>query len=47
MNTFAILCAILERELNTPDPHSRAALDRSVQIRAHSALHRCFALGTP
>jgi hypothetical protein len=33
MNTFAILCAILERELNTPDPHSRAALDRSVQIR--------------
>ena len=48
MNTFAILCAILERELNTADPRSRAALDRSVRIiRAHSALHRCFALGTP
>ena len=48
MNTFAILCAILQRELNTPDPHSRVALDRSVRIiSAHSALHRCLALGTP
>jgi two-component sensor histidine kinase len=48
MNTFAILCAILQRELNTPDPRSRVALDRSVRIiGAHSALHRCLALGTP
>jgi two-component sensor histidine kinase len=48
MNTFAILCAILERELNTSNPRSRVALDRSVRIiRAHSALHRCLALGTP
>jgi two-component sensor histidine kinase len=47
MNTFAILCAILERELNTPDPRSRVALDRLVRIiSAHSALHRCLALGT-
>jgi two-component sensor histidine kinase len=47
MNTFTILCAILERELNTPDPRSRKALDRSVQIiSAHGALHRCLALGT-
>jgi two-component sensor histidine kinase len=48
MNTFAILCAILQRELNTPDPRSQAALARSVRIiGAHSALHRCLALGTP
>ena len=48
MNTFAILCAILERELNTSDPRSRVALDRSVRIiSAHSALHRCLAFGTP
>jgi two-component sensor histidine kinase len=48
MNTFAILCAILQRELNTLDPRSRMALDRSVRIiTAHSALHRCLALGTP
>jgi two-component sensor histidine kinase len=48
MNTFAILCAILERELNTSDPRSRMALDRSVRIiSAHSALHRCLVLGTP
>jgi two-component sensor histidine kinase len=48
MNTFSILCATLERELNTCDPRSRVALDRSVRIiRAHSALHRCLALGTP
>ena len=48
MNTFAILCAILERELNTSNPRSRVALDRSVRIiSAHSALHRCLALGTP
>jgi two-component sensor histidine kinase len=48
MNTFAILCAILERELNAPDPRSRVALDRLVRIiSAHSALHRCLALGTP
>jgi two-component sensor histidine kinase len=48
MNTFAILCAILERERNTPDPRSRVAIDRSVRIiSAHSALHRCLALGTP
>jgi two-component system, sensor histidine kinase PdtaS len=48
MNTFGILCATLERELNTCDPRSRVALDRSVRIiRAHSALHRCLALGTP
>jgi two-component sensor histidine kinase len=43
MNTFAILCAILQRELNTLDPRSRMALDRSVRIiTAHSALHRCL-----
>jgi two-component sensor histidine kinase len=48
MNTFAILCAILERELSTSDPRSRVALDRSVRIiSAHSALHRCLVLGTP
>jgi two-component sensor histidine kinase len=48
MNTFSILCAILERELNTCDPRSRVALDRSVRlISAHGALHRCLALGTP
>jgi two-component sensor histidine kinase len=48
MNTFATLCAILERELNTTDPRSRVALDRSVRIiSAHGALHRCLALGTP
>src|SRR6202453_3717779 len=48
MNTFAILCAILERERNTPDPRGRVALDRSVRIiSAHSALHRCLVLGTP
>src|SRR3984893_3811808 len=48
MNTFAILCAILERELNTSDPRSRVALDRTVRIiSAHGALHRCLALGTP
>jgi two-component sensor histidine kinase len=48
MNTFAILCAILERERNTAGPRSRVALDRSVRIiSAHSALHRCLALGTP
>src|ERR1700675_3356212 len=48
MNTFAILCAILERELSTSDPRSRVALDRSVRlISAHSALHRCLAPGTP
>jgi hypothetical protein len=27
INTFAILCAILERELNAPDPRSRVATD--------------------
>jgi len=32
MNTFAILCAILERELNTADPRSRVTLDRTVRI---------------
>src|SRR6202048_2503214 len=48
MNTFAILCVILERELSTSDPRSRVALDRSVRIiSAHSALHRCLAPGTP
>ena len=48
INTFAILCAILERELNAPDPRSRVAIDRLVRIiSAHSALHRCLALGTP
>jgi two-component sensor histidine kinase len=48
MNTFAILCAILKQEVNTLDPCSRVALDRSVRIiSAHSALHRCLALGTP
>src|SRR5580700_11709548 len=48
MNTFTILCAILQRELGTPDPRSRMALDRSVRIiTAHSALHRYLALGTP
>jgi two-component sensor histidine kinase len=47
MNTFAILGATLERELNTSDPRSRVVLDRLVRIIiAHSALHRCFALGT-
>jgi two-component sensor histidine kinase len=48
MNTLAILCAILERELNSSDPRSRVALDRSVRIiSAHSALHRCLAPGAP
>jgi two-component sensor histidine kinase len=48
MNTFAILLAILQRELNTADPRSRVALDRSVQIiNAHSALHRCLTFGNP
>ena len=48
MNTFAILGATLERELNTSNPRSGMALDRSVRIIiAHSALHRCLALGTP
>jgi two-component sensor histidine kinase len=48
MNTFAVLCAILERERNRADQRSRVALDRSVRIvSAHSALHRCLALGTP
>src|SRR6202171_2581124 len=48
MNTFSILSAILERELNTCDPRSRVALDRSVRIiGAHGALHRCLALETP
>jgi two-component sensor histidine kinase len=48
MNTFAILGATLERELNTTDPRSREALARLVRIIiAHSALHRCLALGTP
>jgi two-component sensor histidine kinase len=48
MNTFAILCAILQQELYKPDPCSRMALERSVRmIRSHSALHRCLALGTP
>jgi two-component sensor histidine kinase len=48
MNTFSILCAILERELNTCDPRNRVALDRSVRIiSAHGALHRFLALETP
>src|ERR1700720_4733742 len=48
MNTFSILCAILERELNTCDPRNRVALDRSVRIiSAHGGLHRCLAPGTP
>jgi two-component sensor histidine kinase len=48
MNTFSILCAILERELNTCDPRNRVALDRSVRvISAHGALHRLLALETP
>jgi two-component sensor histidine kinase len=48
MNTFSILCAILERELKTCDPRSRVVLDRSVRIiSAHGALHRCLARGTP
>jgi two-component sensor histidine kinase len=48
MNTFAVLCAILERELNTSDPRGRGALDRSVRIiKAHGALHRFLALETP
>ena len=47
MNTFAILCAILERELNTCDPRNRVALDRSVRIiSAHGGLHRFLALET-
>jgi len=47
MNTFSILCAILERELNTCDPRNRVALDRSVRIiSAHGALHRFLALET-
>src|SRR3984893_16240036 len=47
MTTCAILCAILERELNTTDPRSRVALDRSVRIiSAHGALHRFLALET-
>src|ERR1700692_2032953 len=45
MNTFSILCAILERELNTCDPRNRVALDRSVRIiSAHGGLHRFLAL---
>ena len=41
MNTFSILCAILERELNTCDPRNRVALDRSVRIiSAHGGLHQ-------
>jgi two-component sensor histidine kinase len=48
MNTFSILCAILERELNTCDPRNRVALDRSVRIiSAHGALHGFLALETP
>ena len=48
MNTLAILGATLERELKLSDPRSRVALDRLVRIIiAHSALHRCLALGTP
>jgi two-component sensor histidine kinase len=48
MNTFAILCAILKRELDTSDPRSRVALDRSVRIvSAHSELYRCLAPETP
>jgi two-component sensor histidine kinase len=48
MNTFSILCAILERELNTCDPRNRVALDRSVRIiGAHGELHRFLALETP
>ena len=47
MNSFAILCSILERELNTCDPRNRVALDRSVRIiSAHGGLHRCLAFGT-
>jgi two-component sensor histidine kinase len=47
MNTFAMLCAILERERNAANPCSREALDRSMRIiAAHSALHRCLAIGT-
>jgi two-component sensor histidine kinase len=47
MNTFAMLCAILKRELDTSDPRSRVALDRLVRIiSAHSALHRCLTPGT-
>src|SRR3984893_723064 len=48
MNTFAILCVILERELSTSDPRSRVALDRSVRIiSAHSRWRGCLSPGTP
>jgi two-component sensor histidine kinase len=48
MNTLAVLGATLEREIKLSDPRSRVVLDRLVRIIiAHSALHRCLALGTP